>query len=179
LAGAGRVGESRSRRASSKRSSCFSTCALRAGEGGCCLGLPPHGAPPSIPRRQPRWVSSTRRIPSRSAFRESLRYGYPAPRAAPQHTHPTGLTTRGLQAVTSPGELLRERNSLRRAFGPGALLPVRKEKVPPKAWGGRKRFGRREKEAGGAAFNALAVLLAARLKAHPQPASFTALRVML
>ena len=127
-----------------KRSSCFSTCALRAGEGGCCLGLPPHGAPPSIPRRQPRWVSSTRRIPSRSAFRESLRYGYPAPRAAPQHTHHAGLTKRGLQAVTSPGELLRERNSLRRAFGPGAWLPVRKEKVPPKAWGGRKRFGRRD-----------------------------------
>jgi len=31
--------------------------ALRAGEGGCCLGLPPHGAPPSNPRRQPRWLS--------------------------------------------------------------------------------------------------------------------------
>ena len=30
--------------------------ALRAGEGGCCVGLPPHGAPPSNPRRQPRWA---------------------------------------------------------------------------------------------------------------------------
>ena len=73
------------------------------------------------PRSTPSFeVSSTRRIPSRSAFRESLRYGYPAPRAAPQHTHHAGLTTRGLQAVRSPGEKLRERNSLRRAFGPGA-----------------------------------------------------------
>jgi len=48
--------------------------ALRAGEGGCCLGLPPHGAPPSNPRRQPRWVfrAATARM-VRSAFGKSRR----------------------------------------------------------------------------------------------------------
>ena len=71
------------------------------------------------PRSTPSFeVSSTRRIPSRSAFRESLRYGYPAPRASPQHTHHAGLTTRGLQGVTSPGEVLRETTSREGGFRP-------------------------------------------------------------
>ena len=40
--------------------------ALRAGEGGCCLGLPPHGAPPSNPRRHPRRLPD---VTSRESFR--------------------------------------------------------------------------------------------------------------
>ena len=44
------------------------------GKAGAAWGWPPHGAPPSNPRRQPRCVSA-RRFPTRSAFRKSRRFG--------------------------------------------------------------------------------------------------------
>jgi len=53
----GGVGEQGSRRAWRPAFLFLERVALRAGEGGCYLGLPPHGAPPSNPRRQPRWLS--------------------------------------------------------------------------------------------------------------------------
>ena len=88
----------------------FSGESSRRGKAGAAWGWPPHGAPPSNPRRQPRWLSHL--LGPRSgpvSFWEKLTRATSRSAIAITLILRAGLALRGgLQRIMFPGEVLRQ-----------------------------------------------------------------------